>query len=150
MLRKEREPQFRQLEKLLTRGKDFIPLIVVYGYIATGKTTTVQLALRECESLFAYVNCLEVATATDLYQNILRNVETRLSFEQSSTRVTNHYVHFIKRLKAASDARENAQPIYIVLDNVEKLIETGLVEVILNLNNQVRTDTSSFYVSNVV
>ena len=111
----------------------------MYGYAKTGKSTTVRNVMRELDLNTIWINCLEIGSDSDFYMSVIKHAEhyCKLSMPRTTNWGTcSRYLDFMDRLKRIQSNLASPGPLYIVLDDVESLMKTGLVERILKLNEQ--------------
>lgn len=124
----------RLAQEKLERSLQTSQLIYVCGFASVGKTTLVQNVLKNSDYVYTYVNCCTIATSSALFIKICRSLSDKLQSKRKLLRKIPDKVmgaqdcaDFCDELKTEVE-KENRAKIFVVLDEVDLLQKTALMD----------------------
>ncbi|KAF0755001.1 hypothetical protein AaE_005107 [Aphanomyces astaci] len=135
-----------------------VPLVVVYGYNSTGKSSLVRLALQTLQrtssiAFTAFVDCTTVYSRRQLFTDILRQIdpmarmqpdELSASFQLQPAVDGYHNLTFLGFLQCLTKIARN-KGLVVAVDNVDQLLTRGMADLLsslLRLPHEVRLHVS--------
>ncbi|RHY34810.1 hypothetical protein DYB32_000610 [Aphanomyces invadans] len=115
-----------------------MPLVVVYGYNSTGKSSLVRLALQTLQcmssiSFTALIDCTTIYSRRQLFTDILRQPDELSATLQLQPAVDGyHNLNFLGFLQCLSKIASN-KSLVVALDNVDHLLARGMTDLLSSL-----------------
>ncbi|ETV96354.1 hypothetical protein H310_10513 [Aphanomyces invadans] len=123
-----------------------MPLVVVYGYNSTGKSSLVRLALQTLQcmssiSFTALIDCTTIYSRRQLFTDILRQIDPMARAQPDELSATlqlqpavdgYHNLNFLGFLQCLSKIASN-KSLVVALDNVDHLLARGMTDLLSSL-----------------
>jgi len=152
-----RKVQIDSLLKLFGEKDQFTcQSLFLYGQPSTGKTCVIRSILNYLKAPAAYVNCVECYTNNLVYQLVLNQISGEgPSADNNYTNYVNcdNMNDFVRHFKTIVTENEYSdQTVYIVLDNVERLLstDTHILATFLRLQELTRLNVCTILISQII